>query len=265
MAGFDADTHEIADPTQSDDASDAVDPSVVNGRKGSAYDRSGPRWRVAGFRGGSRRKPVGNSSEQLFLSVFLNLMAFFAVLVAISEFDSGRASSAISSINQVFGNGRILSDQGIADPDSHSGVQQGGALERLQGYVKRLADLRRADVRISADQIRIEFEPKELFAEPTAALKTDRNVLMVRLAALLSGRSTPWRVSVFAGVPEANDRVVDGEEELHVARRLDTLVDGLLNQGISTDRIGLSLVRANSYRFGFELSPIDELSSGTGN
>lgn len=202
-----------------------------------------------------RRQAIkSGATEQLFLSVFLNLMAFFAVLVAISDFETQKSTLALDSIRDVFGYGELVPAPGPHDPVALAGVQLGSALNKLDSYLANLVQLRRLALQSEEGTIQMMFRPVDLFEEPSAAIRTEWNVLLVRMAALFGAPTNLWQLTLMASLPPNLPDVEAATARTLIERRLQTLIDGVVANGIPTDRISIRLRNGPDFQFGFELT-----------
>ena len=194
-----------------------------------------------------------NSCDQLFLSVFLNLMAFFAVLVAISEFEVQKTSAVIGSLRGVFGSNALTP---VQDPDEfrgQSGPFQSKSAQDLAAFISRMAELRRVEAIFEADSIKFSMQPNYLFDEPRPILRDDQKVLLVRLGNLLNSKASNWRIAINASSPliGATGSGLARQDLLLLTERLDAVAAFLSAQGVPGGKIELGVVKSDEHRFEF--------------
>jgi len=156
------------------------------------------------------------SAEFLFLAIFLNLMAFFAVLVAVSDFDEIKTRAALGSLHDVFGIDYRRGDDLALQPQTESGVLLATARARLERHLSGLAALTLQADSQPGDRLRFALAPEALFQEPFARIRDDRTVLLSRLvdllradtagSALVVELATPLDLTVAAGDRQVQER-----------------------------------------------------------
>ncbi|MEZ5825423.1 MAG: hypothetical protein R3C97_12015 [Geminicoccaceae bacterium] len=189
--------------------------------------------------------------QQLFLSVMLLLIAFFALLVSRSEVEQTRAEKVLQSIEGTFNPSFSLPS--ILDRMARRPGSDSPAIETDdRSDLRRSLALRLATEEIDAEAFRILFEPDELFEEPRPILRTDRLLMLGRLAQSLADRrpGSAERATLLLEGPMGD--LAPGDRE-NVQERLDILRARLRELGAPENRIEVGLREGGQYRWVFEV------------
>lgn len=138
-----------------------------------------------------RRLPAKDPTLIQVLSLYLLLLAFFVLLFNASQYDRGRAAAVKESLSSTFRthgnpeNDPVVrsSDQGQA-PGAELILDSFSDLIRTELQVAKIETLRRGRL------LRVTLAADDLFEAGTAGLRTDREPLADKLAAML-GKSPP--------------------------------------------------------------------------
>ena len=203
-------------------------------------------------RGRRRRQAIGESEHHgLFLSVFLLLLAFFALLVSKSEIAEERVDTVLRSIQGTFDGGSAISialSGGVTDlpqPLDDPATDLRSSLERMPA------------ITLSADpddlrSFRVALAPEQLFEEPRAVLRQERFLALGRIAeSLRSDRlGSAERVAIILEGPS---------NRLHPAgrapavERLMMVRDKLVAFGAPRERLEIGLREAAGARWLLEI------------
>ena len=194
---------------------------------------------------------AADSHQQLFLSVLLLLIAFFALLVSRSEVEVERAEQVLRSIEGTFNPSfRLPSVLGHTEINAGSDMQATTAERRAD--LRRSLALSLASQTVDAEAFRVFLEPEALFEEPRAILRKDRLLMLGRLAQSLADRSfgSAARATLLLEGPRDGIRSSDRRNALV---RLEILRGKMLDLGAPDAALAFGLRDAPRYRWVFEI------------
>lgn len=198
------------------------------------------------------------ANQQLFLSVLLLLVAFFAVLVSMSDVEEQRAEKVLRSLEGTFNPGyRIISVIEGASTDLSAVDLPSNDVQVAR--LRRSIALHLESETIDADAFRFFMRPDELFDEPRPILKIDRLVMLRRLANSL-GNPAPGSATQASMILEGPIDRLSGVDRAAMTKRLDILRKTMRRFGAPMERIAVGLRMADSYRWVFEIDSRDRPS-----
>lgn len=208
----------------------------------------------------TKRTTAGDvcSAEFLFLAIFLNLMAYFAVLVAISDFDEVKTRAALGSLHDVFGVDHRRGDEFAFQPQTESGVQLAAARARLEKHLNGLAALTLQADRQDGDQLSFALAPEALFKEPFAQIREDRTVLLARLVDLLLADGAEAALVLELSTP-ADIGTAAGDVQVH--ERAEALIAAVNQLSAPMDAVSFRLRSGPNLSWRFRLVPAERSSS----
>ena len=144
-----------------------------------------------------RRQNDPNTS--LFLGLYLLLLAFFAFLTAISNFEESKSRSVIESIASTFssplpmGRGALIDSSEVA-----TGIEGRKFQDDLTALFEESIPFARVSIIEAGRFMEVVFAAEDLFVSAGAAMRPERQVLAKRLAAVLAGHPPDLRFEIEA-------------------------------------------------------------------
>ena len=144
-----------------------------------------------------RRQNDPNTS--LFLGLYLLLLAFFAFLTAISNFEESKSRSVIESIASTFssslptGRGALIDSSEVATRIEGRKFQ-----DDLTALFAESMPFARVSIIEAGRIMEVVFAAEDLFVNAAAAMRPERLVLAERLAAVLAGHPPDLRFEIEA-------------------------------------------------------------------
>jgi hypothetical protein len=178
----------------------------------------------------------GPEPATLFLGLNLVLLAFFALLVAVSHPEEDRTRLVLASLHSAFA-AHIAASLGLPRDDGPDATAGGRPLERIERLLRPSLPIT-ADAAFAGGRLELGLDPAAVFEEGDAALRSEIGVLLRRLAFVLGG--PPGRDGVRATVELVGPRVLDGGGALARAR-LDALARRLAEDGADGARLHVGL------------------------
>lgn len=127
----------------------------------------------------------------LFLGLYLLLLAFFAFLTAISDFEESKSRSVIDSVASTFSSSLPMSRGALLDSSEVAiGIEGRKFQASLTALLEENLPLVRVSILEPGRSMEVVFQAKDLFVASGRAIRPERLVLAKRLAAAL-GRHPP--------------------------------------------------------------------------
>ena len=208
----------------------------------------------------SGNQSASQSASQLMLSVFLLLLAFFVVLVTLTEDAVDREGIVMSSLDQTFGRTMAPVPMGpLISEDADHAQRRDDLTSALSRYPEiKVGPLRDEDL----ESLLIVSPPREFFEEPRPVVRRDRSLLLGRMAGFLrSNLHGGARLTVLIETPE--ERLADAAREAFSVR-LEALRAKLVELGTPGEIIELGVAHADATAVRLELSIDDTAGKEAG-
>jgi hypothetical protein len=135
----------------------------------------------------------------LFLGLYLLLLAFFAFLTAISDFDAGKSKSVIESVASTFSSSIPMGRGALMDSSEVAiGIEGRKFQDNLTALFEESVPLARVSIIEAGRVMEVVFAAEELFVSAGAEMRPELLVLANRLAAVLVGHPPEIRFEIEA-------------------------------------------------------------------
>ncbi len=135
----------------------------------------------------------------LFLGLYLLLLAFFAFLTAISNFEESKSRSVIDSIASTFSSSLPMGRGALMDSSEVAlGIEGRKFQDNLTALFEQTMPLARVSILKAGRVMEVVFAAEDLFVGAAAAMRPERLVLANRLAAVLGGHPPEIRFEIEA-------------------------------------------------------------------
>ncbi|MCH9853832.1 MAG: hypothetical protein K0U45_10075 [Alphaproteobacteria bacterium] len=163
-----------------------------------------------------------NAGATIFVNLFILLLAFFVVLVALSEIVDERSEQAIESIADVFSVTIDATEETVNTPQNRaSGVSNNHILQVIRTLIEneiKVIDPTQIDT--SSNRIFVKYPLNDLFHPDSTTIRSEQLLIIRRIAHSISQATTPVYIVVTVnttllelgssfsyGIPQAADRV----------------------------------------------------------
>ncbi len=194
----------------------------------------------------------------VFLSLALLLLAFFALLNAISTIEESRSRRVVDSVAAAFSSPfGALSSKDAIEPVADVAFAE-RTFSNVAAFFRRAVELVEVEVVRPGRLMQVSLPADQVFAPRTAQIAAGSEALLDRMAAALAEPPAGLRLDLEAFFEHASDALVT-PNGLRIARA-GVLARALVNRGVAPDRIavGLGPGRASTMRLLFHLRPGDE-------
>lgn len=137
-----------------------------------------------------RAAPANCGVWPLYVGLFLALLTFFIALVSLSPPDAGRAAAVLDSVQRRFAAAAPGSETDILFPAGKS------ALAELGGDLAGIVRIDSVEHSRRGDELRVQLAVAEVFADDTAALRSQMSGLLDRIVAALGSPPAGLRLQV---------------------------------------------------------------------
>ncbi len=135
----------------------------------------------------------------LFLGLYLLLLAFFAFLTAISNFEESKSRSVIDSIASTFSSSLPMGRGALMDSSEVAlGIEGRKFQDNLTALFEQSMPLARVSILEAGRVMEVVFAAEDLFVGAAAAMRPERLALAGRLAAVLAGHPPEVRFEIEA-------------------------------------------------------------------
>ena len=163
-----------------------------------------------------------NAAATIFVNLFILLLAFFVVLVALSEVVEERSDQAIESIAEVFSITVDATEESVNTPQNRaSGVSNNHILQVIRTLIENeIKVIDPTKVEVSANRIFVRYPLNDLFHPDSSTIRSEQLLVIRRIAHSISQATTPIYIvinvnteilelgsSFSYGIPQAADRV----------------------------------------------------------
>jgi hypothetical protein len=190
------------------------------------------------------------------VSVFLLLIALFAILHTVSRKEDARAAAVADSLRATFQRSDGLTGDVAQGKGRLSGLDPefSDTVITLFGSFIDTSHFSHVE---SSNVLRIAVEPQEIFYSGTSTLRSDRTELMQRLAEMIAGARPYLRNSIDVWVQRPAGRGDEVGKTLAV-HRAGVIARDLVMQQVAPKRIGIGVAEGGSDRilFVFTATPV---------
>ncbi len=199
-----------------------------------------------------------NHNAMVFLSLALLLLAFFALLNAISTIEESRSRRVVDSVAAAFSSpfGAHSSKDAIEPVADVAFAER--TFSDVAAFFRRAVELVEVEVVRPGRLMQVSLSADQVFAPRTAQITAGSEALLDRMATALAEPPDGVRLDLEAFFEHASDALAT-PNDLRIARA-GVLARALVNRGVAPDRIavGLGPGRASTMRLLFHLRPGDE-------
>lgn len=184
--------------------------------------------------------PAGSTSGSqtattlLYLSLFLLLLVFFAVLGSLTRLEAVRAANALGSLESAFRGTEFGRSRGPALPPAADGLAQ--EIGELAATELPLATVKSDR---AGDAMRLSLAGGEIFQQRRAELRPDRSRLLDALARIALARGADGTREVLVAVDAAQLAV---EPRTLAALRAGALARAMIARGVPAEQVSASIV-----------------------
>ncbi|MCH9844351.1 MAG: flagellar motor protein MotB [Alphaproteobacteria bacterium] len=175
-----------------------------------------------------------NAGATIFVNLFILLLAFFVVLVALSEVVEERSDQAIESIAEVFSITVDATEETVTTPQNRaSGISNNHILQIILTLIEN--EIKVIDPTIienNANRVFVRFALNDIFHPDSTTIRAEQLLIIRRIAHSISQANTPIYVVVTLNTPvlELGSSFSYGTPKAAV--RLEHLIDLLLYEGV---------------------------------
>ncbi len=138
-------------------------------------------------------------NTRLFLGLYLLLLAFFAFLTAISNFEESKSRSVIESISSTFSSSLPMGRGAMIDSSEVAARIEGRKFQDdLTALFADSIPFAKLSIIEDGRIMEVVFAAEDLFVDAGAAMRPERQVLAKRLAAVLGGHPPELRFEIEA-------------------------------------------------------------------
>ena len=135
----------------------------------------------------------------LFLGLYLLLLAFFAFLTSISNFEESKSRSVIESIASTFSPSIPMGGGALMDSsEAATGIEGRKFQDNLTALFADSMPFARVSILEAGRAMEVVFAAEDIFVSAGAAIRPERLVLAKRLAAMLAGHPPDVRFEIEA-------------------------------------------------------------------
>ncbi len=175
-----------------------------------------------------------NAGATIFVNLFILLLAFFVVLVALSEVVEERSDQAIESIAEVFSITVDATEETVNTPQNRaSGISNNHILQVIRTLIEneiKIIDPTQID--INPNRIFVRFSLNDLFHPDSISIRRDQLIIIRRIAHSISQATTPVYVIITINTPVLKLGSSFSYGIPQAAERLEHLVDLLVYEGV---------------------------------
>ena len=179
--------------------------------------------------------PDPNAGQTLMVNLFLLLLAFFIVLVALSEIVDERSDQALSSIAKVFSVITDATENTNNNPEKRSsGISDDFVLtlvSRLSNSTIRVLDPK--IIQKGSNKVFVRYDLIDLFPDNSSNIRADKITFIRRIADSINKANNAIHVTVSITSPIEDFRNdFDTAGVPLAAKRVDQIVDIMINEGV---------------------------------
>jgi len=198
-------------------------------------------------------QPGPSRNTQLFLSLFLLILAFFILLVSISAIETFKSKTVMNSLTSVFSS-PVVSDK----PPTEFTTRDGEIISNPQ-FQSAIADLfstminvTRIEIVLPGQVMRVQMPTKLMYKDDEVQLRTNITPLLDRLIANLSTRPPGQRFEaqlVMSYQTKQNDQAIEpsviaGHQDLAI-KRAGRFATEMINRGAPPDSVAIGIEQGN--------------------
>jgi hypothetical protein len=138
-------------------------------------------------------------NTSLFLGLYLLLLAFFAFLTAISNFEESKSRSVIESLSSTFSSSIAMGRGELIDPEAlAAGIEGRKFHDKLAALFEESMPFARVSIPEAGRIMEVVFAAEDIFVRAGTAMRPERLVLADRLAAMLVDHPSDLRFEIEA-------------------------------------------------------------------
>lgn len=203
---------------------------------------------------GPRPDRTGSATTVYVVSIFLLLIALFAILHTVSKKEDGRAAAVADSLRATFQRTGAPGVDGRPETARFSGLSPEFRDSVIQLFGTFVDSTRFSHVE-TANMLRIAVDPGEIFHTGTATLRADRLALVQRLAEMIAGSHSGMhsRIDIWLQRPAGSGDAAGRTLTVH---RAGVLARDLVRQQVAPKRIGIGVGKGKGERILFVFTAI---------
>ncbi len=183
---------------------------------------------------GKPYQPDPNAGATLFVNLFILLLAFFVVLVALSEIVEERSEQAINSIAEVFSITVDATEDNIDTPQNRaSGISSDHILRLVRTIIEsQVKVIEPETIDSNSNSLSVRYSLVNLFQSNSSFIRPDQLLVLRRIAHSVSQAIDPIYTIIIISTPIVE---LAGNFSFGVpqsAQRVDHLINLLIQEGI---------------------------------
>tara|TARA_B100000676_G_C18060597_1_gene837506 strand:+ start:1403 stop:2104 length:702 start_codon:yes stop_codon:yes gene_type:complete len=184
-----------------------------------------------------------NSSVALFLALMLLVLAFFIIMVSISQVKIAKSKAALKSIATTFASIKPTSTQLTFVSNSKGEADQGQQFQReITNIFSTVIQVTSSEIIKPGRLMRVELDSDVLFEKNKPQVQEINNPFLDRIVATLSARPPGFRFDMefIIGSPYLKDNIMPEDQTLEMSRAGE-FARSMLSRGVPPDSVSVGI------------------------